>query len=656
MFFKLVIFIVFIISQELGAQTPAPASAPYYPFEREANPLDDQLDDLEEAGYRPTERLRNNEREKAERIIREAAGAQNASECDFTEEVRGDRTIAQYDQVISDMSNFILQNYSSECVANLLTHYMAEKFKHGRKVTRSASCQNEHRQVDFPETFCPRIVQEHGLFLRTYQRLADALIDPTLDLRVCSGGTSISNYEELSQYITRVMDNNEQTQECREVGLNQTRLRNNGKYLLTQTSPNNYTARIAMDFSILDGGTSQLNSQDMMDRVRRCIAGTNQFFKTATGENLTIDILDTQRRDNLPENQRPVVHQIRYQAAEFRQNSNSYQDNIDCETIAHEVFHLMGLLDEYHEGDGGFYYNSKTGIGIDRDEDIAGFQNAINNDELRYVPVSNSCRSIPETPSLMAQQAQAFAEVASQNLTCECSGENANICQNILGFNSPNLTMYISSNFEFDGFSDICSIDNNTPYGFGGPINFNELSTTELEQAQFFERKSVSENELIVEKWPRIDSLTMISPNQYGLIYKNIYRCSCEGNSDPNCREKLEILKNGDLEPYYKRWCKKNLGMNQPGTDSGLDTLNVPGSPVEQVSITQDENSFTVVSPPKNPGASILHPAQMSFIKFGGCHTRALKYRTCQSFSYVESCPDRPAYCDEEEQWLMQEQ
>ena len=132
------------------------------------SPIEAQLAALENYGFRPQELTTPEERQQVEQKLREFAGAQTTRECDFSEKVgsRGNKkSIALYDQIISDMTPFILQNYSSDCVANLLTHYMAEKFRNPNQLRYNVNCLHQEVNPQGESTYrsgyqdirCPRM-------------------------------------------------------------------------------------------------------------------------------------------------------------------------------------------------------------------------------------------------------------------------------------------------------------------------------------------------------------------------------------------------------------------------------------------------------------------------------------------------------------------
>lgn len=645
------------------------------------SPREEQLDVLNERGYRPSELVSAAERQRVENRLREYAGAQSVDECDFGKKVGSfgnRRSIARYDQVIADMTPFILQNYSRECVANLLAHYMAEKFRHPRGIDGSWPClydrnsTNENTdEKDWTSQFrgirCPRILEEKGLFELTSARLSDALFNPSADLRVCAPNREdgFSSIDEFSEFVAQLTESQNQVEECTEVGVNETRMRGNKDFSLTRNGPNEYTANLVMDFSQMYQGASNQTPEEMLQRVQTCLNATNDLYQSSNGEKLNFNILGPESQANLPEEDRLEEHPIRYQAAEFRQTSRAYSDTISCSVIAHEVFHLLGLLDEYHEEGDGTYFDTSGAASIAVDEGSEEFAQAQANGTLRFQPVNNSCRAIPDQPSVMSNHKEAFRQVASFPTNCECDPDNEEsaFCRAVLGFNNTNLTRLMATRFIFPNFNELCDFDSTGDMYFDGQTMrrrsppFSQLSQEELNNLKTVERVSTTPNSVSLRLHDipdlRMDLSTRTYTNEFWDNHVQYYQCTCEGKNIENCEEKLEDLRTKDLEEYNQTGCFESAGTRRNNSEDINNSIPVV---TESESLTQTADSFSLVSPTPNPGAPLLHPAHMTFIKFAGCKSRATKYRTCQSYAYVNECPGRPAYCDEEEQWLMQEQ
>ena len=639
-----------------------------------ASPIDEQLNELERFGYRPDQRVSSQEREQAVELITRYANADTINECDFSRDIRHNGTfsnIGQYDQVISDMTPFILQNYSEECVANLLTHYLAEKYRNPLEPQSLQVCrapENSPGVISFgtgyPDIVCPEVVAARGLFLETSSRLSEALFNPTNELRVCRipmGGDAI-DLENFSQDVAAIIDSRDQIQECTEPRINETLLRNNRAYSLTKTGPSDYTVNLAINFSLMNGGSSSQSSEDMLQKMRSCLEAANSFFKSPSGEQISFNILSASQVEAMENDERPVVHQIRYQNAEFREHSTAYRDTSDCLTMSHEIFHLLGLQDEYHEGGEGFYFRND---GLTVDEGSTEFIDSFNNGTLNFVPVNNSCRSIPTSPSIMAQDREAWKRVASTSVNCRCDGYNAELCRKILSLENENITKLYAAKFDFPDFQQLCQF---SPYDStiyrsnlasnSTNLDLNSMTDSEMNQIMPVQTLSSTPSEvrMVITKTPSLRIIPYSGgelSDEFNQVMPEVFVCSCEGKAIENCEQKLRQLSQDDPSQYYSYQCSEHRGMvsNQSSNfESSFPRV------VEQTSVSQNQDTFRITPKTPDTGASLLQPAHMSFIKFSGCQSRAVKYRTCQSFSTVNECPDRPAYCDEEEQWLMQEQ
>lgn len=630
----------------------------------QANPLSEQLDALERHGYRPVERTTPNELESVRSLIRENAGATTLNECDFSVPIESDdqsRSIGNYDQVIDEMLPFVLQNYSPECVANLLAHYMAEKLKHPNSIDKDAACRTPETdnagEVDlgngYPDIMCPRVLQEREIYLRVSNTLTEALFTPTREVGLCRNGPNrINGFEELSRLISQIGENQQQIEECTEVQVGETVPRKNKAFSLTRNSENDYTANLVIDFSIFEGATSSLSPQDMRQRLEMCVAGVNQLFRSSNGQSLNFNILSPQDQAELSNAEKLEVHNIKYQSAEFRENSYAYRDSSDCQTMSHELFHLLGLLDEYHENgeDSGFYYTDNKLMVAKND---SNYQAALANGTLNFAPVNNSCRSIPTTPSIMASDRKAFRRSAAIPIHCQCQDD---YCRGIIDLKSPQITLMYGAEFDFPEFKEVCGYDSDlTTNGYrADSINtdLNTMTDEERQQLEHYKVVSSTANQIIIRRnsIPDFNSNTGL----YEPFSPSYYRCSCDTGEVENCASKLEKVRNADFSDYFTPTCKNAHGAETNQQVNLEDTI--PRSDVDSVAVEISENSFSIIAPPSEPGAPMLHPAHMTFIKFPGCRSRASKYRTCQTFAYVNDCPDRPSYCDEEEQWLMQEQ
>ena len=95
-----------------------------------------------------------------------------------------------------------------------------------------------------------------------------------------------------------------------------------------------------------------------MGKVQRCIDVANTKMLGPNGEKLQIVINEPSQTNTCNTTD---VKEIFIGSKDHRSNAGKYEADIDCETITHEILHLLGLCDEYQERLRGFYVDSKTG-------------------------------------------------------------------------------------------------------------------------------------------------------------------------------------------------------------------------------------------------------------------------------------------------------
>jgi hypothetical protein len=122
------------------------------------------------------------------------------------------------------------------------------------------------------------------------------------------------------------------------------------KYILEKVKPNEYKVKLNLHFrenQILQDRPKKLG-QKMQTKINQCLARQNPKLLGPNGEKLTIELVP------LAEKHLPKYKEIKSfifvdDDETVRQNSHLYTKQIDCAVILHELFHLMGLVDEYQE-------------------------------------------------------------------------------------------------------------------------------------------------------------------------------------------------------------------------------------------------------------------------------------------------------------------
>ena len=95
-----------------------------------------------------------------------------------------------------------------------------------------------------------------------------------------------------------------------------------------------------------------------LKKTQRCIRKANEGMLGPNGKRLRIAIKRPLKTDTCDAANTIKIH---IGSKDMRSNASKYESDISCNTIVHEVLHLLGLCDEYKESIMGVYTNPKTG-------------------------------------------------------------------------------------------------------------------------------------------------------------------------------------------------------------------------------------------------------------------------------------------------------
>lgn len=123
----------------------------------------------------------------------------------------------------------------------------------------------------------------------------------------------------------------------RQSGDSTTGINNPFHYVLTRQSESTYN----VDLNIQIEGNPSL-AEGLLERAQRCIAHPHFRMRTESGNEIQLR-LNTEQASSLP------VTKISVQPAGARSTSRAWASDIHCNTIVHELLHLVGLCDEYPE-------------------------------------------------------------------------------------------------------------------------------------------------------------------------------------------------------------------------------------------------------------------------------------------------------------------
>ena len=218
--------------------------------------------------------------------------------------------------------------------------------------------------VDFPDNcnelihrdleVCTSMMEDRKLIDRRVSALIDTIKPKGMEkyaFEVCLSQQDIG--PSISPVVNSFLDDIYEYRRCEPYLIGNERVHNHsrgGGYIITKTAPGVYTASVALGFfpaEDYDNGNvpaDQVHSH-YLQRVRDCMEETNRYMLGPGGTRLSIDVQDAHQEhpDLAP------ISQVSIQSSQGRSYVTSYESDINCELITHEVMHLLGLCDEYEE-------------------------------------------------------------------------------------------------------------------------------------------------------------------------------------------------------------------------------------------------------------------------------------------------------------------
>jgi hypothetical protein len=203
----------------------------------------------------------------------------------------------------------------------------------------------------------------------------------------------------LLSFLTPMIKNDD----CEDLGKGMFRRQYSRTHLLERDDEGNYRISLRLEFT--PRPKAKVSGPEMHERVKKCLAEVSPYLKSPTGETVMIRILGEKETEELPKNQRPRKLKIGIEPEGYRSSSKSYEENVGCSVITHEVLHLLGLYDEYKE-------------------------------QAEELKDKFACRVTTETSSIMNHQEEAFAETIPSSFACNCEGPT---CLAIMESKNPEL-------------------------------------------------------------------------------------------------------------------------------------------------------------------------------------------------------------------------
>jgi hypothetical protein len=192
-------------------------------------------------------------------------------------------------------------------------------------------------------------------------------------------------------------------------------------HVINRIDQNRYKATLNLSFN---------NPQDpssgplMLQKVRKCMQEIGPYLKGPDNQSLSISILTPSEASALPENQRPELYNINVTNENIRGDAQNYRKDFTCETITHEILHLLGLCDEYHEN--GLFVSEWSCR-------VHPPGNSIMGDHYKFfpqvVPRTISCRcDLPRCRNFLTTYPQEFIErIANSNNPCQNLAAGSNL-------------------------------------------------------------------------------------------------------------------------------------------------------------------------------------------------------------------------------------
>lgn len=279
----------------------------------------------------------------------------------------------------------MVDNLSSSCRSNLETNYTqainASLMNQRQCRERAVECQ---MRVSNVSTAIQNLMDAGIIRDQDYQQLASNSCDTTrTPASYLTTLFNIQNEIQEANQCTPMRDN-----ETRDININKAI---GGRYRLRKLRGNEF--QVSLKIKLTDGNTGHTNTprtNEVFERMNSCFQEHQDQFRGPEGELLSFRF---ERADGEDKSARDV-HTIRVHEQYERANSGNYPQSITCATIIHEVMHLLGLVDEYHEHARGFVVRPSGAVEhVTEDAHVADY----------------NCRVVGPSDSLMNNQAIALS-------------------------------------------------------------------------------------------------------------------------------------------------------------------------------------------------------------------------------------------------------
>ncbi|MCK6598219.1 MAG: hypothetical protein L6Q37_07625 [Bdellovibrionaceae bacterium] len=229
--------------------------------------------------------------------------------------------------------------------------------------------------------------------------------------------------------INRLKEVVDQAQRCLPIAKGETRVVDSlansnvpNNYAITRTNENNYRVDLKLEFAREDHDVSDDDVSQLKKNVDLCLQTINQKLTGPNGEHLEIQVNNPNASKNLIPNSISLYRNV------VRKDSFKWTPFIDCQTMTHEMMHLVGLVDEYQEKSCGFIIHPLTGKRSELQDDKPAQLNGN-----KYITAFD-CRSEGPKNSIMSNHYEAMRDTfggTKEYDRCTCSDSKCDFLKTI---------------------------------------------------------------------------------------------------------------------------------------------------------------------------------------------------------------------------------
>jgi hypothetical protein len=331
----------------------------------------------------------------------------------------------------------------------------------------------------------------------------------------------------------------------------------------------------------------------MLNRTRKCMQDLSQFIRPTNGKRLEVLVLiPTEVRESLPENARPQAIEISVtpENKDYRGDAKKFGSNFSCHIIGHELFHHLGLVDEYRE---------------EAEDDRSG---------------NWSCRPVTTGTSYMRNTIDSFADVVPQSFNCSCDDNCKSMMQE-----SPSIQAAYLSQRGINYFTNeiylkkVCKfVEGSSSVFFLDEGEMPNNLTFKSDDGSIFTFEGLDPKGLLAE---------MVSAHELRYrpyAQRNTIRCDCSDDPIGNCtRAVRDVIR------------RSSVNNNRVGCPDANE------QPVDlKISITGDETRVVgdrIFVQTRVNGDSLLSSGQVDQIISGNCLGGSPQYQRCAAFANISA-------------------